>query len=139
MKRTILAVIAGLVAWALVVSLLDRGLRMGLPGYAEAEPTMSFSFAMMVSRLAMAAVTSVVAGMVAALVAPGARYVPVVVGALTLAMFLPVHVSLWKLFPAWYHLSFLVPIVPLVMIGALLVNAWRRRPAAIRNGTASLS
>jgi uncharacterized membrane protein YhdT len=39
-----------------------------------------------------------------------------------LAAFLPVHVKLWNSFPAWYHLSFLVPLVPLVVIGAALVR-----------------
>jgi hypothetical protein len=50
-----------------------------------------------------------------------------------LAMFLPVHVSIWSKFPVWYHLAFLVPLVPLVAAGGSLgrsVGATRQRPAA---------
>jgi NhaP-type Na+/H+ and K+/H+ antiporter len=42
-----------------------------------------------------------------------------------LAIFLPVHVSLWARFPVWYHLAFLVPLVPLVVLGASLPRATR--------------
>jgi|GEM_PF-5766080 len=42
MKWTIFAVLGGIVTWVLVASLLNRGLRTGLAGYALAEPTMTF-------------------------------------------------------------------------------------------------
>jgi len=37
-----------------------------------------------------------------------------------LAAFLPVHYSLWNRFPIWYHLVFLISIIPLVLLGALM-------------------
>ena len=40
MIRAILAFIVGLAVWVLVASLLNRGLRLGLEGYAAAEPQM---------------------------------------------------------------------------------------------------
>jgi len=123
MKRAILALLAGLLAWALIVSLLNRGLRAGLPGYAQAEPTLHFSVGMMWARLAIAAVTSLLAGAVARALAPAARYTPWILGTVVLAAFVPAHVSLWKAFPVWYHLTFLVPLVPLVVLGARLVPA----------------
>jgi hypothetical protein len=43
-----------------------------------------------------------------------------IVGLVTLAIFLPSHYYLWEKFPLWYHLSFLVPLVPLVVLGAAL-------------------
>ena len=51
MKRSILAFVAAFVAWLLVVTVLNRGLRIGLEGYAAAEPQMSFTLTMMVARL----------------------------------------------------------------------------------------
>ena len=53
MKRFILGLIVGLAVWVLVVSLLNRGLRFGLKGYAAAEPQMTFTLAMMAARLAL--------------------------------------------------------------------------------------
>jgi hypothetical protein len=56
---------------------------------------------------------------------------PVLVGATLLAAFLPVHVRLFSLFPLWYHLVFLVTLIPLVILGARLarVRAVRGVPA----------
>ena len=51
MKRAILAFAAGLVLWILVISVLNRGLRVLMPGYALAEPTMSFTLGMQVLLL----------------------------------------------------------------------------------------
>jgi hypothetical protein len=43
------------------------------------------------------------------------------VGLVILALFLPAHIHLWHRFPIWYHLSFLLPLAPLVALGAWLV------------------
>jgi hypothetical protein len=37
-----------------------------------------------------------------------------------LAMFLPLHIAIWNRLPAWYHLTFLLTIIPAVLVGALL-------------------
>jgi hypothetical protein len=123
MWRRLLAIIAGLVAWALVATLIDRGLRLELPGYVAAEHTLLFSLPMKIARLAMAAVTSLVAGAVVGAIAPSSRWAPWIVGLVLLAAFLPSHVYLFDRFPLWYHLSFLVPLAPLVALGAALVPA----------------
>jgi hypothetical protein len=118
MKRAVTAFLAGAMSWAVIVSLIDRGLRRGLNGYAAAEPTLHFTLGMQCARLAMAAVTSLAAGAVIKAVDPGAKYSPWVLGAVLLAAFLPSHVSLWHTFPIWYHLTFLVPLAPLIALGA---------------------
>jgi len=131
MKRAILAFLAGLVTWLLVVSVLDRGLRIALAGYAVAEPKMTFTLGMMAARLTIAAVTSVIAGAVAGWISRGSVRVACVVGAILLAVFLPEHVRLWNAFPIWYHLTFLVTLVPLVVLGSWLTRTRTRgRPAA---------
>jgi hypothetical protein len=114
--------IAGLVAWAAVVTLLNFGLRAAIPGYHAAEATLQFTAAMKAGRLIEAALTSVAAGAVVGLIAPTKRWAPWAVGLIVLAMFLPVHVGLWSKFPVWYHLAFLVPLAPLVALGAALVT-----------------
>lgn len=132
MGRAIVSIIAGLVAWVVVVTLLNFGLRAAIPGYHAAEATLQFTLAMKIGRLTEAAVTSVVAGVAVGLIAPTRRWAPWAVGLIRLAMFLPVHISLWSKFPVWYHLAFLVPLAPLVVFGGWLVrNAGSRsEPAA---------
>jgi hypothetical protein len=122
MRRAIGSVVAGLIAWLVVVTLLNFGLRAAIPGYHAAEATLQFTPAMKAGRLIEAALTSLAAGAVVGLIAPTNRWAPWAVGLIILAMFLPVHISLWSKFPAWYHLTFLVPLVPLVVLGAWLVS-----------------
>jgi hypothetical protein len=43
-----------------------------------------------------------------------------IVGGVVLAMFLPVHIAIWSRLPAWYHLTFLLTIIPAVLAGAML-------------------
>ena len=118
MKRSILAVVAGLTVWMLVATLLNFGLRAGLAGYTQAEPTMTFTLGMKVARLILGALASLAAGAAAGLIAPlktGPRWV---LGAILLAFFIPVHIQLWAKFPVWYHLVFLGTLLPLVTVGA---------------------
>lgn len=123
MKRAILAFIAGLVVWVLVVSVLNRCLRIVITGYAAAEPRMAFTLGMMAARLAIAAITSLIAGAVARAIAPASARAPWALGVVLLAVFVPDHVRLWSLFPLWYHLTFLLTLVPLVVLGARLTQA----------------
>lgn len=134
MKRPILAFAVGLVLWVVVISLLNRGLRTFVTGYAAAEPTFSFTLGMLVLRLAIAALTSLIAGAAAAWIGPAGRRLPVLLGATLLGAtllvaFIPVHVRLWNLFPWWYHLVFLGTLIPLVMLGAWLMRAGTRAVA----------
>jgi hypothetical protein len=122
-KRPVLATAAGLVVWILVVSLLNRGLRLGLAGYTAAEPTMSFTLTMMAARLTIAALASLIGGAALGWIAPRARAAPLVLGAILVAVFVPVHVQLWSRFPPWYHLTFLLSLLPLVVLGARLASS----------------
>jgi hypothetical protein len=80
MWRTVLAVIVGLLAWTAIVTVIDIGLRHALPGYAQAEPLMVFTFTMKIARLLMAAVTGLVAGALVGMVAPRSSWARWLVG-----------------------------------------------------------
>jgi len=130
MKRSILAFVAALIAWVLIASILDRGLRLALNGYAAAEPTLHFTLRMMAARLVIAAITSLLAGAIAVLIEPRSAGTPAVLGAVLLVIFIPEHVRLWPLFPPWYHLTFLLTLLPLVVLGARFAQGLQRTPAA---------
>lgn len=130
MWRMIGSIILGICVWGCVVTLLNFGLRAAIPGYHAAETTLLFSGVMKAGRLIEAAVASFAAGMAMRVVAPSSRAAPWVTGLIILAIFLPVHVQLWSKFPVWYHLTFLLSIVPLVVLGASLRLASARREPA---------
>lgn len=132
MKRTLFAVIAGAVVWVVVVSLLDRLLRVSIPGYTQAEPTFAFTLTMMLARLGIGALSSLAAGAVAAVIARSAARAPWITGVIFLVLFVPEHIKIGNALPLWYHLTFLLTLVPLFWAGGLLA----RRPAATpANGT----
>lgn len=120
MKRSILACLAGLVTWMIVVTVINRMLRLSLPNYTAAEHTLQFTLLMKWVRLVMAITTSLAAGAVTRWISPSSRWAPLIVGSIVLAMFLPAHIALWSRFPVWYHLTFLLTIIPAVLAGALL-------------------
>ena len=123
MLRTVLAVFGALIAWFAIVTLINLGLRQALPGYAAAEPVLVFTVAMMVARLAMAAVASLAAGAVARSIAPASRLAPLIAAFVMLVFFVPVHLRLWSLFPVWYHLVFLLSLPLGMVLGASLRGA----------------
>jgi len=137
MRRTIVAIIAGFVGWAVIVTAIDWGLRFWLPGYRAAEPTLVFTLTMKIARLAMAAATSLGAGAIVRAIAPKSRLAPWIVGLVIVALFLPSHIHLWHRFPIWYHLSFLVPLAPLMALGGWLVARRRGQFGKHRGGDAS--
>src|SRR5215471_18914326 len=136
MKRSLLALVAGLVVWVLVATLLNRALRAGLPGYALAEPTMTFTLGMKIARLIVGALASLSAGAATGRIAPSRTVLPWVLGAIMLAAFIPVHVQLWAKFPVWYHLVFLGTLLPLVALGAALT---RNRSSNVRPNSGKAS
>lgn len=113
---------AGIVLWAVVATLLNFGLRAGIPGYTLAEPTLNFTLGMKVARLILGALASLSAGAAVGLIAPSKPTLPWVLGAVVLAAFIPAHVQLWAKFPVWYHLVFLGTLIPLVALGAALTR-----------------
>src|SRR5215472_6267200 len=131
MKRSILACLAGLLTWMVVVTVINRVLRLSLPNYTVAEHTLQFTLGMKWARLLMAILTSLVAGAVTRWVSQSSRWAPLIAGSLVLAMFLPLHIAIWSKFPVWYHLTFLLTIIPAVLVGALL-------PPRSNNGVAEV-
>ncbi len=112
------AFLVGFIVWFAVATVLNLLLRVTLSGYPEAERAMQFALPMLFGRLAVGAVSSLAAGFACAM---SARSTPVAVKVLAAALvlfFIPVHYSLWAVFPAWYHATFLVSLAPLVLVGA---------------------
>jgi hypothetical protein len=122
MLRKIGAVIAALVTWTVVVTLLNFGLRYGFPGYAAVEKAMTFTPAMMWARLAVSFAATLSAGAVTAWIARDRNLWPLITGMVLLAIFIPVHRAIWEHFPLWYHLTFLPSLPILSVAGGRLVR-----------------
>ncbi len=118
--KTALGVIAGIVAWVLLASAAGVALRATWPEYAAVAASMAFTLPMLIARLAISAVTLLAAARVTTLVAARATVATMILGIVLVATFVPIHINLWPRFPVWYHLTFLLTLLPLCLIGGRL-------------------
>ena len=117
MARNILGVVAGLAVWIAIAVVAGVILRSAWPAYASVADAMRFTLPMMFARLAIGALATLAAGWVIAVVARRSRLARMTAGLLLVAVFVPQHIMLWNKFPVWYHLTFLVSLVPLTYLG----------------------
>ena len=123
MAKKIFGVVAGLVAWVIIVSIAGPIMRAAWPAYASVADAMTFTLPMMMARLSIGAVATVAAGWVAGMIAGRSTIATVLPGVLLLVAFIPEHISLWEKFPVWYHLTFLLSLIPLTFAGGKMARA----------------
>jgi hypothetical protein len=120
MARKALAVIVGLAVWIAVATVAGVIMRAAWPAYASVADAMTFTLPMMIARLSIGAVATVAAGWVAAIIARRSTLATLLPGIVLLAGFIPQHITLWEKFPIWYHLTFLLSLIPLAFLGGKL-------------------
>jgi hypothetical protein len=126
--RFVLAVTAALLAWFIVATLINFGLRAAIYQYPAQEASMSFSLGSELARLGLGLVATAAGAIVAMLASRGILATAIVAGCLLLLLFLPVHVHIWSRFPVWYHLFFLASL-PVVSYAAARWWVCRSRPS----------
>jgi hypothetical protein len=125
--KTVGAVIAALVIWFFVATVLNLALRAWWPHYHEAEIAFNFTFAMKLARLVLGAISTLGAGFVAAWIGKNRMSAATLTGIILLGLFIPGHYRIWDKFPVWYHLTFLVSLLPLTLLGAALNHRAARK------------
>jgi hypothetical protein len=127
MIKIVAGILAGLIVWFMVATIVNLMFRVAWPGYGEAEIATMFTLAMMVARLLLGAPSSLCAGFTVAWITKGNGTAAKVLGIIVTVVFVPVHYGLWDKFPLWYHAIFLASLFPLTLLGAKLLRR--------RNGT----
>jgi hypothetical protein len=128
-------------AWVTSWVVLNGGfslLRASWPQYALAHPGKTFTLTMLFVRLlifsSMIAATSGVATLIA-----GDKRMAWIAGGVILAVSIPPHLYpgyVWNDYPAWYHIVYVLSILPLAYLGGRSVR--RLFPAASRAASAVL-
>jgi len=113
-----LAVVAGYVLWSMLWLGLNQALLMlGILSPSSTEP-LSSSTPLLVLLIG-SALLSLVSGYVAARIAgPAWALCAIVLGVLLLLTGIFVEIKVWYRIPLWYHLSFLVLLIPMTFLGA---------------------
>ena len=125
MAKKIVGVVAGLAVFVIVATVAGLIIRVSWPAYAGARSAMTFTLPMMIARLSIGALATIAMGFVTAVIAQSVivRLMP---GVIMLLFFIPEHVMIWEKFPIWYHLSFLLSLVPLTCVGVVLLKQVRK-------------
>lgn len=121
MARNIAGVIAGLVVWFVVAFGVGSAMRASWSEYASVADALAFTLPMMFARLSIGALATVAAGFVTACITQS-TIARLATGVILLLVFIPEHVMLWDKFPIWYHLTFLLSLVPLTYVGGVLAR-----------------
>jgi hypothetical protein len=121
MARNIIGIVTGLAVWLLIAALAGIILREMWPAYASVADALVFTLPMLIARLAIGAVASVATGFVTACITRSVLAIG----------FIPVHVMLWNKFPLWYHLWFLLSLIPLTYLGNATARGAPARPPTV--------
>ena len=121
MLRSIAAIFAGMVLWAVLWLTSNATLTAVFPD-SFADDGSTDCPGILVALLVLAFTFSVAAGWLTARLAQHREMLhAVILGAIQLAIGVMVQLQYWDLLPLWYHLIFLVLLVPGYLVGAWLL------------------
>ena len=118
MWRTVVAIIAGNLAWTLLWLTVNVILR--TQGVMPADPTQPVDrLAALMTLLLSSVLFSVTAGWITTAIAGSDSYAPaIVLAVIQLALGIFFQAQAWHLMPLWYHLPFLLLVIPATLLGA---------------------
>lgn len=131
MLRIILGVVVGFIAWTIIWIGSDQLFQSLSPGWFRAQKdAMALAVAnasaynpdamVIIIDLVRSAIASILAGFLAAVIARENRRSPLILGILLLVVGIAVQVSVWNVFPIWFHLIFLAMLIPMTILGGRL-------------------
>ncbi|RNC80946.1 MAG: hypothetical protein ED559_03865 [Phycisphaera sp.] len=120
MGKAIGAVVVGFIVWS-VLHFGNMTLVRAIFPDAIAEDGSCFEAVPLLVTLAITFIQSVIAGAVCRLAAKKGQ-APLALAILLTVVGIGVEGSMWHLAPAWYHISFIVMLAPLTLIGAAVVT-----------------
>ena len=130
MLRVILGVVAGFIAWSILWVGSDQVMMSAIGWYGEHQRafekamTNGDAFTADTTILAMhiirSIVISIMSGFLAAIIANENRRSTLILGIILFLFGAGVEAVAWKYLPIWYHLVFLVLIIPMTILGGKL-------------------
>jgi predicted transporter len=120
MLRIFLGVTVGFVVWSILWVGVDAILRAVWTSYDESVKAMTFSSSMLIVPLVLSAVVSIISGFAAALISRENSKSSLILGILLLIVGIFVQMSVWDKIPLWYHLTFLILLIPMTILGGKL-------------------
>jgi hypothetical protein len=120
MARIVLSVVAGFVLWSILWLSANAAVAGAAPDHFD-ENGVTTNAGLLAVILGLSVVISLASGFLSGVVGKErALRCGVILGALLLVVGIAVQASAWEMLPVWYHLSFLVLLLPAAVVGARL-------------------
>jgi Ni,Fe-hydrogenase I cytochrome b subunit len=117
MLKIILGVIVGFVVWSILWVGCDSVIRVISPGIAPSKDLSDIPTVYLAVKLILSVIFSIISGFIAALIAKENAKSTLILGVLLLLVGIMVEVSIWNLLPVWFHLAFLILLIPMTVFG----------------------
>lgn len=131
MFRIILGVIAGFVAWMVVWIVSEKVISALWPAFGAHQRAFdeaiknggafTYETSALITHIVLGSTVSIIAGVLAALIARENTWAPLVAGCLLLAMGTAKAIMSWQYVPIWYHVIFTAMLLPLAILGGKLI------------------
>lgn len=131
MFRIILGVIAGFIAWMVVWIVSEKVISAAWPAFGVHQRAFEEAIKnggqftaetpMLVTHIVLGSIVSVIAGVLASLIAGENTWAPLFAGCLLLAMGTAKAVTSRQYVPIWYHVIFTAMLLPLAILGGKLI------------------
>ncbi|WP_374948141.1 hypothetical protein [Mucilaginibacter sp.] len=125
LRNTIAGVISGLVAYSAIGKLGLYLLQLSWAEYAVHNTDKKYTVTMLLARLVMGMLAAIAAGIICAILAKdkgkSAWLVSVIV--FLVAAYIHLLTAVWMEYPVWYHFTYLLPIIPTIMLSHHLAKA----------------
>ena len=113
-KNTFYGILSGLTVYAMIGTIGLYMLRICWHEYSIASMDKSYTFEMLLSRLSVGIIASVFAGIFATKIANEKGKTAWLVGVIVFCVAAYIHFfRVWADYPAWYHFTYLAPIIPI--------------------------
>lgn len=123
MMKIVLGLVSGFILWSVIFVGGEALLRMVSPALVAPQDAVYFdSTGILLGYLLRSIIASIAAGWLAAAVARDGKSTPLILGIVFLIVGLIVQISAWSVLPIWYHLVFLILLIPMTVLGGKLYN-----------------
>lgn len=120
MLKIILGVVVGFIVWSIIWVGGSAILEAVWLDYSTSMQTLKFSSSMLIIALIRSFIASILSGFIAVIISKEFSKTTIGLGVLLLAFGLFVQIASWSVFPVWYHLVFLILLIPLTILGGKL-------------------
>lgn len=120
MGKIVIGVIAGFIVWTILWLGSDAVIVGVAPSLAPSADLSSVPTNYLIIKLVSSIIFSIVAGYVAAMLAKENSKSPLYLGVLLLLVGIAFQVAAWNQIPLWYHIPFLLLLIPMAIVGGKL-------------------